>query len=197
MEPAEKRKWTPDEYLAMERESDVRHEYLDGEIFAMAGASPAHERIVASLVGELHQALRRRPCNVYSSNLRVKVSATGLYTYPDVTVACGEEVFEEEAGLETLTNPLVVFEVLSDSTEKYDRGAKFEQYRRIPSLGEIVLVSQEKKLVEEFVRQPDGGWLLHERRGGDRLSLPALGVEIDVEEIYLKVFAPPGEAAQG
>ncbi len=188
MEPAEKRKWTREEYLAMERASEVKHEYYAGEIFAMAGTSEAHNLVVGNLVSALNNALRKRPCRVYPSDLRVKIRAPEHYVYPDVTAVCGERDFEEGVEPETLLNPQVIFEVLSDSTESYDRGKKFEHYRTIPSLTEFVLVSQKERHIEHYARQPDGAWLLRERRAGERFSLAALGVDIEVDEIYIKVF---------
>ncbi|MDX1654593.1 MAG: Uma2 family endonuclease, partial [Candidatus Competibacteraceae bacterium] len=132
-----------EEYLALERRSELRHEYLDGAIYAMVGASPAHNLIVTNVVGELRQQLKRRPCRVYATDQRVRVRSTGLYTYPDLVVSCGGERFDER-DQRTLLNPLLIVEVLSRSTESYDRGAKFEHYRRIPELQEYLLIDQEK-----------------------------------------------------
>ena len=123
----------PKEYLALERKADVRGEYLDGDMVAMSGGSREHNLIVTNIVRELSSQLKRKPCEVYPSNMRVKVSATGLYTYPDVVVVCDDPRFED-AHIDTLLNPAVIFEVLSDSTESYDRGAKFGHYRKILSL---------------------------------------------------------------
>ena len=184
---------TPEEYLAGERSSSEKHEFFDGEIFAMAGASFEHNKIVANLVGELRSALRHRPCDVTPSDLRVKVPATGLYTYPDVTVLCGEPLFEDEAR-DTLLNPTVLVEVLSDSTEGYDRGKKFRNYRSITTFREYVLVAQDMMSVERYTRGDDGVWSLHERGPGEQLVLASLGCEIAVDEIYLKVF-PAGSAS--
>src|SRR5580698_2706245 len=122
-EAAQKRSWTPDEYLAMERSSPEKHEYCDGEVFAMAGASEKHNLIVANVVGELRNLLRRRPCKVYPSDMRVKIPATGLYTYPDASIVCHRPAFEDDTA-DTLLNPQAIVEVLSDSTEDYDRGTK-------------------------------------------------------------------------
>ena len=186
-EPALKRTWAQAEYLAAERSSPIKHELHDGELFAMAGASEAHNLIVANVVGEMRSALRHRPCKVYPSGMRVKVPATGLYTYPDASITCDRPELEDDEA-DTLLNPQVIFEVLSDSTEDYDRGTKFKNYRTIPSLRDYVLVSQHEVLVEHFVRQPDGAWLLREHRAGAQLTLTATGVVVDVDELYLKVF---------
>ena len=188
-EAARKRMWTPAEYLAAERSSPRKHELFEGELFAMAGASEAHNLIVANVIGEMRSALRQLPCKVYPSDMRVKVPATGLYTYPDASITCDRPAFEDDEA-DTLLNPQVIFEVLSDSTEDYDRGTKFKNYRTIPSLRDYVLVSQREVLVEHFVRQPDGTWVLREYRAGARLALLATGCEVDVDELYLKVFGP-------
>ncbi len=184
---AEKRKITPAEYLALERSSPEKHEYFDGEMFAMAGASEEHNLIVANVVGELRAALRHLPCKVYPSDMRLKVPATGLYTYPDASALCGRAEFED-AEVDTLLNPTVIVEVLSESTEDYDRGTKFKNYRSIPSFREYVVVSQTEVLVEHHVRQADGSWLMREHRAGERFELTALGCGLAVDELYLKVF---------
>ncbi|MCC6551747.1 MAG: Uma2 family endonuclease [Polyangiaceae bacterium] len=186
-EAAGKRTWTPDEYLAMERSSPQKHEYSGGEVFAMAGASKEHNLIVTNVVGELRNALRRLPCEVYPSDMRIKIPATGLYTYADASVTCDRPSFEDDE-FDTLLNPQVIFEVLSDSTKDYDRGTKFKNYRSIPSLRDYVLVSQNEILVEHFVRHPDGSWILRERRTGELLELASVGCAIPVDELYLKVL---------
>ncbi len=176
-----------EEYLAFERAAAGKHEYHDGELFAMAGASRAHAQIVTNLVASLAGQLRGRPCSVYSSDLRVKVSSTGLYTYPDVVIACGEHRFEDEHD-DTLLNPVVIIEVLSPSTEGYDRGKKFAHYRTFDSLAEYLLVAQDEPRIEQYVRQPDGNWLLHE--AGDltgRLALAAVGCTLELADVYDKL----------
>lgn len=190
-EAAPKKLWTPAEYLAWERSAPERHELVDGEIFAMAGASFAHNKIVGNVVGELRQALRGRPCDVTPSDLRVRIPTPsgGLYTYPDALVVCGEPEFEDTAR-DTLLNPTVIVEVLSDSTEAYDRGRKFRYYRAIPSLREYVLVAQDVPAVERHVRGDGGVWSLMQDLGaGDTLVLSSVGCEVSVDELYLKVFA--------
>jgi len=181
------------DYLAFEREADQRHELIDGEIVDMSGGTFAHSVISLNLGAELRAALRARPCTVCSPDLRVK--AADLYSYADVTVVCDSPIFDDRHR-DTLLNPKALFEVLSDSTEAYDRGAKFAAYRLIPSLEEYVLVSQKAVAVEHFHRQPDGAWLLRTLGPGERLVLPALGCEVSVDEIYLKAFEggiPGGE----
>ncbi len=190
-EAAVKRTWTPAEYLAWERAAPERHELLDGEIFAMAGASFAHNKIVGNVVGELRQALRGSPCDVTPSDLRVRIPGPrgGLYTYPDALVVCGEPQFED-AARDTLLNPTVIVEVLSDSTEAYDRGKKFRSYRSIPSLREYVLVAQDTPSVERHLCGEGGVWSLVQDLGaGGTLVLSSIGCELAVDELYLKVFA--------
>ncbi len=184
---AEKRSFTPAEYLAWERTSPEKHEYFRGEVFAMAGASREHNLIVANLITALTVALRDRPCEAYPSDMRVKVPSTGLYTYPDVSVVCGRPEFEDDA-LDTLLNPQALVEVLSDTTERYDRGKKFEQYRTLVSLRDYVLVAQDQVLVEHFAKQADGSWVLRELRAGNRVGLGSIGCAVDVDEVYRKVF---------
>lgn len=186
-EPAEKRIWTAQEYLAWERLQPTKHAFFQGEIFAMAGATREHNLLVANVVGELRNALRKKPCEVYPSDMRAKIPATGLYTYPDAVVVCGKPEFED-AVHDTLLNPKVIVEVLSASSESYDRGKKFEQYRSVASLAEYVLVAQDQVLVEHFSRQADGSWLLREARVGGRVALPSIDCTIEVDEIYSKVF---------
>lgn len=185
--PKAKPHYTPAEYLALEREAEIKSEYLDGEIFAMAGASRRHNLISLNIAGELRDRLRDRPCEVYAHDMRLKVRSTGLYTYPDVVTVCGEPEFED-AEVDTLLNPTLVVEVLSKSTENYDRGAKFEHYRTIPSLQAVLLVAQDAVHVVHYARQADGIWLLTETRDlEDRLELPALGCEMPITEIYARV----------
>ncbi len=187
---AVKKGWTSEEYLAWERLQPEKHEFHGGEVFAMAGATFEHNLIVANVGGELRAALRQTPCRVYASDLRVKIPATGLYTYPDVSVVCGRPELEDDK-LDTLLNPLVLVEVLSDSTEDYDRGTKFTNYRTIASFRDYVLISTDKVLVEYATRREDGSWVLREFRGGERFTIESVGVELAVDELYLKVFETP------
>jgi Uma2 family endonuclease len=189
-QPAEKQTWTPAEYLAWERAQPERHAYFQGEIFNMSGATREHNLIVGNLMRVLGNALLDRPCEAYPSNMRVKVPATGLYTYPDVAVVCGKPEFEDNV-LDTLLNPQVIIEVLSESTERYDRGQKFKSYRTIPTLRDYVLVSQEEAFIEHYVRQANGDWLLREIHAGGRLELASIQCAIVVADIYRKVLAAP------
>ena len=179
--------YTPEEYLALERKADYRSEYFAGEIFAMSGASERHNLIVANVVATLHAQFRNRPYKVYPSDMRVKVSATGLYTYPDVVALCDEPQFDDDQK-DTLLNPTVLIEVLSPSSEAYDRGGKFEHYRKLSSVTEYVLISQEKPHVEHYVRQPDNQWLLSEASGlPDTIQLPSINCILALSEVYEKV----------
>lgn len=178
---------TEEEYLAIERQAEFRSEYFAGEVFAMAGASRRHNRIVTNLVTALDNQLRARPCNVYSNDMRVKVKSTGLFTYPDVVLTCGEERFADKEN-DVLLNPLVIIEVLSDSTEAYDRGKKFENYQSIESLKEYLLVSQDSQRVEQFVRQSGRNWIYSEaHEPGETIKIQSIECELKLEDIYLKV----------
>ncbi len=184
------RRLSPEEYLALERRSEVKHEFLDGEIFAMTGASLRHNDIVWNVASALHSQLRGRPCRASIGDLRLRVDATGLYTYPDIVVVCGEPRLVADAELDTLLNPTLIVEVLSPSTEAYDRGKKFAHYRTIESLAEVVFISQEQVEVERYSRRPEGGWLLLEaNRLEDRLPLPAIGCELPLAAVYERVFS--------
>ncbi|NOY28661.1 MAG: Uma2 family endonuclease, partial [Planctomycetes bacterium] len=146
-----------------------------------------HNLVVGNLVGELREKLRKGPCEVYPSDMRVKVDVTGLYTYPDVVVVCDEPRFEDEHG-DTLLNPTLLIEVLSESTESYDRGKKSGHYRRLTSLKEYLLVSQDEPHVEHYACQGDDHWLLTEATGTDtRIELPALQATIELSEVYARV----------
>ncbi len=187
MNPQLKSRLTPEDYLAIERGAEFKSEYFNGEIFAMAGASRAHNAIVLNIGSEIRQHLKHRPCKAYVNDLRVKVSPTGLYTYPDLVVVCGKEQFED-AHLDTLLNPTLIIEVLSDSTEAYDRGRKFEHYRHLDLLVEYVLIAQHRPHVESFRRQPDQHWLLTECNGlNGTLRLQSIDCDLALAEVYDKV----------
>lgn len=184
---------SPDEYLARERQSPFRSEYHDGDVFAMTGASFPHNVIAANLVGELRQRLKASPCQTVQSDLRVRIAPPNAYVYPDVAVACPPIELEDAQG-DTLLNPVLIVEVLSDSTEAYDRGRKFACYRQIPSLREYLLVSQHEARVDHFRRAGDGTWNLRAVEGlAAVLQLESLGFELPLAEIYAKVElrAPP------
>jgi Uma2 family endonuclease len=177
---------TEEEYLAIDRQAEFRSEYFAGEMFALAGASRRHNRIVTNLVVALDLQLRGRPCNVYSSDMRVKVKSTGLFTYPDVVITCEEERFADGDN-DVLLNPLIIIEVLSDSTEAYDRGKKFENYQSIESLKEYLLVSQNSQRVEQFVRHNNKNWIYSEvHEFGENIEIKSIECELKLEDIYLK-----------
>lgn len=185
-EPARHATLSATDYLAFERAAEERHEFIGGEIFAMVGGTFEHSILTSNLSRCLGNALASSACVVCSPDMRVKIEASGRYTYADATVVCGPPRFDDERR-DTLLNPTVLFEVLSDSTESYDRGEKFEQYRTVPSLTDYVLVAQRRPLVEHFHCQ-DGGWLLRPLGLGDMLTLGALGCAIAIDEIYRRVF---------
>ena len=183
MSTASSRRITPQEYLAIERAAEIRSEYYAGEMFAMSGASWHHNLVKDNLAREIGQQLKEGPCRVVTSDLRVKVDATGLYTYPDIVVVCEAPRFEDDVH-DTLLNPRVIVEVLSESTEKYDRGKKFGHYQRIASLQEYVLVAQDEPVVERYLRQPTG-WLLTTVRGLDAdFAFAAIAGTVSLREIY-------------
>ena len=184
---------TAEEYLRREHDAGERHEFYHGEVFAMAGGTPDHSLIISNVNRELGNRLKGKPCRVYESNLRIRVPRTTLYTYPDVSVICGERQFDPlDSRKETVLNPTAVVEVLSPSTETWDRGGKFQNYRQIESLLEYVLVSTDKHLVETYVRQPDGTWIFNPTSGREgRAALKSLGVELPLTEIYDGVEFPP------
>lgn len=179
---------SPEEYLAAERESLERHEYFDGEIFQMAGASDEHNTVSLNIASELHQQLKKRPCKAYQSDMRVYIPATGLFTYPDVMVVCGKPQFLPDANLDTLTNPVLIVEIFSASTEDYDKGAKFDNYRSLDSLREYVLVSQDAKKIMRYTKQENGGWFLMDFIG-DKTEIELVSIECSLlmEDVYDKV----------
>jgi Uma2 family endonuclease len=178
-------KLTEAEYLAIERKAEFKSEFYDGEMFAMSGGTWAHSVISLNVGGELRQALKG--CVVFESNMKVKVEFTGLYTYPDVTVACEEQQFVDDE-TDALLNPTSIVEVLSESTEKYDRGEKFRQYQQIASLKEYMLVSQHAPRVELLVREMGGTWRLYQAEGlEEKITSPTLGVTLELQEIFANV----------
>jgi Uma2 family endonuclease len=180
---------TPDEYLDIERKAEFKSEYYAGEVFAMAGASREHNLIVSSIIRMLGNQLLERNCNVYPSDMRVKIVKTGKYTYPDVAVVCGTEQFEDEHR-DTLLNPAVIIEVLSDTTEAYDRGKKFENYQYIDSLREYILVAQEPYRIERYIRQNDKTWTYSEfHEAEEKVELSTIGCELSLQDVYAKVVS--------
>lgn len=182
-----KTRYSSAEYLELERQSETRHEYVDGEIYEMAGASQRHNRISVNMVRLLDNQLLERDCNVYGSDMRVKITATEKYTYPDVVAVCGEEFFEDK-NEDTLLNPMLIVEVLSKSTEAYDRGGKFEYYQTIESFQEYVLIAQEPFRVEQFVRKDTSIWTYFEfRKPDDVVKLNSINCELSLKDIYHKI----------
>lgn len=182
-----KQKWTPEEYFEFERTSETRHEYFQGEIYAMSGGSPKHALIMTNASASLNVQLRKQPCRVYQSDLRLSISAVGLYTYPDIMVICGELEYAFTRR-DTVTNPVLIVEVLSPSTESYDRGRKFQYYRTLDSLQEYIVISQDAAHIERFTRQPNDDWLLHAADGlGDSLELLSVGCTFALSDVYDKV----------
>lgn len=177
----------PEEYLAYERGREDKHEYHDGEIFAMTGASRKHNLIAGNVFAELKRQLRDRPCETYISDMRVRIPAANIYTYPDVVVACGEPRFED-AEVDTLLNPVLLVEVLSKSTKAYDRIVKFNYYRTLESLTEYLLVSQDESHIAQHVRQLDGRWLLTDIRGLEsKIELVSVPCLLVLRDVYDKV----------
>lgn len=186
-QPQKKQYFSPQEYLALERQAEYKSEYFDGELFARAGASRWHNLIVTNIIRELSLQLKGRQCNVYSSDMRVKVSQTGLYTYPDVLVVCDKEEFEDEV-FDTLLNPTVIIEVLSKSTTGYDKGEKFSHYRQLESLEEYLLIARKECHIEHYVRQPDEHWDLSDvRHLQNVVELPSITCRLALNEVYDKV----------
>lgn len=177
---------TEEEYLAFERASDEKHEYIDGEIFAMSGASRKHSRVVLLLLSELQYALRGRKCEVYNNDVRVHIPTSRRYVYPDGSIVCGHADFMDDES-DTLLNPRVVVEVLSPSTEHYDQGDKFLQYKSISSLKHYVVAAQDKPHVEVFTRQLNGTWTCMKYEAGQKVALPAIECEIDIDQVYANV----------
>jgi Uma2 family endonuclease len=182
---------TPDEYLSWEEDQPTKHEYFHGRIYAMTGGSVEHATIILNLGASFLGRLRGKNCRVFTSELRVKVSETGLYTYPDTVIVCGEMQLDRRTKSQTLLNPTLIIEVLSPSTEAYDRGDKFAHYRTLPSLTDYILISTTSPQVEHFQRQPNGDWLLTVRSGLDmRLTIKTLGIELPFADIYEFVEFP-------
>ncbi|MDB5299610.1 MAG: hypothetical protein JWO87_1273 [Phycisphaerales bacterium] len=191
--PATQRRYTVEEYLRREAAAVDKHEFHEGEILAMSGGTYEHSLIAANLVGALWSRLRNSRCRALESNMRVRVPPTDRYVYPDATIVYGQPQFDpQDPNCTTIINPRVIFEVLSESTEAYDRGAKFTRYREIESLEEFVLVSQDRPLVEAYTRQSGGTWLFEASSGVDVVAaLRALQISLPLSEIYADIQFPP------
>lgn len=183
-----KRLFTPEEYLELQYKAEYKSQYVAGEIFAMAGAQPAHDKITTNLIAALHSRFRGRSCDVFSSDMRVR-AADDLYTYPDVTALCGEPKFDGSGkNPPNLLNPRVIFEVLSPSTEGFDRGIKFARYRRLETLTDYILVSTDRRRVEHHRLREDGVWVYEDLgEASETLRLASVGCEVPLSEIYERV----------
>ncbi|MBZ0275529.1 MAG: Uma2 family endonuclease [Anaerolineae bacterium] len=178
--------WTVAEYLEYERTSGSRHEFIGGQVVAMAGASERHNQITSALHFLLYGQTESRPCQVFQSDMRV-AAVESAYFYPDLVVVCGDAQYADSSR-DTLLNPVVIIEVLSPSTEDFDRGRKFRMYRGIPTLSDYLLVSQKRILVEHFTRQTGDTWILRDFvRPTDQIALPAIGCTLSIEAIYRRV----------
>jgi Uma2 family endonuclease len=186
--PKTKHYITPEEYLTFERECiDQKHEYFDGEIFAMSGASRRHNLISINITGNLYPQLKNRSCEMYAADMRVNICASGLYTYPDIVVVCGEPEFEDQI-FDTLLNPVIIIEILSKSTENYERGKKFENYRKIKSLQEYLLVSQEEIHVDHYQRQTNQLWTFQSYTSPEeKIILTSVNAELILADVYAKI----------
>jgi Uma2 family endonuclease len=186
-----KASYTPEEYLALDRAAECKSEYHAGEIFAMAGASEAHNIITGNTLTELHAQLKGRAARLFSSEMRVHISEAGWYVYPDASVVCGERRFADDRR-DVLLNPVLIVEVVSPATEFWDRGSKFEAYRRLPSLEQYLLVDQNRLHVERYTRRPEGGWLLADARGlAAVLHLSSIGCDLALADVYDGVSFEP------
>ncbi len=187
-QPQEKNKMTPREYLTRERSSfDIKHEFFNGEIFAMVGAGRNHNRINVNLTRELGNDFKANQfaCDLFSNDMRVKIEDS--YAYPDIVIFCGDAKFEDNE-FDTLTNPVIIMEILSDSTEAFDRGDKFAYYRVIPTLKEYILISQKKIRVEQFILRDDNKWEYRSYEGTNLvLNMESIQCELPLSEIYLNV----------
>jgi Uma2 family endonuclease len=182
---------TEEQYLAIERAAQFKSEFLNGEMFAMAGVSMQHSRIQTNLLVELSNRFQGSACEAFGSDFRVRVSSSGMYTYPDVSAVCGKPILADNHQ-DILLNPVVIFEVLSPSTESYDRGLKFQHYRTIESLKDYILVNQNRILIEQFIRRADNTWTLRDYpRPEDELKIDSIGVQIPLARIYERVEITP------
>ncbi len=178
---------TPEEYLEIERKAEFKSEYFNGEMFAMAGVKRPHNLITNNIIRVVGNQVLERDCNVYSSDMRVKIEKIKKYVYPDIAVTCGKEIFEDDQ-IDTLVNPVLIIEILLSSTEAYDRGEKFQHYQFIPSLAEYILITQNKIRVEQYVRQSDRTWLYSEYQSLDDVTkLESIDCELVLKDVYAKV----------
>jgi Uma2 family endonuclease len=179
-----------EEYLRIERAATSRSEFHEGQIVALAGAGRNHNKIVSNLVAAIGNGLREQDCSVYASDFRVSIAGGKRYVYPDVLVTCGQEIFEDDQQ-DNLVNPMVILEVLSASTEGYDRGEKFLLYQAIPSLREYFLVSQVTRRFEVFRKQADGNWLYQAQEPAETPFIASCNLSIKADEVYFKTDSSP------
>jgi Uma2 family endonuclease len=185
---------TPEAYLALERKAETKSEYVDGTLVAMSGTTREHSMITVNISSSLHAQLRGRPCEVHSPDLRVRIAESVMYAYPDVVVVCGEPQFEDDQ-FDVLLNPSVIIEVLSPTTEAYDRGLKFAHYRLRASLQDYVLVAQDRVSVERYSRR-DGEWVLTEATSlDDVIELPSIGCTLALRDVYARIEQVSGAPA--
>jgi Uma2 family endonuclease len=179
--------YTPDDYLALERTAEYKSEYLNGQIYAMSGGSPEHSRIGANVIAAMTLHLQDKPCGVFTSDMRIRTSPMGLYAYPDLSVVCGEPEFHDEKR-DILTNPVLLVEVLSPSTEAFDRGRKFAMYQELESLTDYILVAQDEARVEHYARKSRDHWLLTIARGLEsEIYIASLECALHLSQVYAKI----------
>lgn len=192
MSALSQKQWTSEEYLALERAGDEKHEFIGGSIYLMTGASREHNLIVFNLATALGNQLRGKPCEAYVNDMRVQVNRQD-YTYPDLALVCEPPEFEDDS-VDTLLNPTLLIEVLSPSTEQYDRGKKFESYRSLSSLQEYLLIAQDRPHIERYLRQEEGSWIFSEMNGLDAsVAFNSIGCTLLLAEIYEKVKFDDGD----
>lgn len=180
------------EYLERERVSMIKHEYYAGEIFAMSGASEAHNLIASNVNASIYAQIRGQGCRIYPSDMRIRIAKTGLYTYPDMTIVCGMPEFTDMTKRDTLLNPTLILEILSPSTERYDRGVKFQNYRTIGTLKEYILIAQNKHHIERYTRYEGNTWILTEAIGIDSaIILESIQCVLSLADAYELVDLPP------
>lgn len=186
-----RRKYTLEEYFDLELSTNERFEYFDGEVFSMSGVSEQHAQLEINFIASLSGELRGRPCRVFPANMRIKVPSLPPYRYGDVSVVCGQPVFEKIGGVDVLTNPTLIIEVLSDSTEAYDRGDKFTHYKSIASLREYVMAAQHRPHITQYVKQEDGSWSYNEvNELSASIQLASIDCVLELSEIYRDVTFP-------
>jgi Uma2 family endonuclease len=192
--PVSDKPTTEAEYLAFERDSEIKHEFIDGEIYAMSGASRHHNLITASVIATLYNQLRGKDCETYPSDMKVRTPSTGAYVYPDIIVVCGEARFADDQH-DVLLNPTVIIEVLSATTEAFDRGVKFQRYRELVSLQEYILIAQDRPHIERFVRQENGLWQFSEAYGLQAsITLTSIACQLALADVYEPISFDSDEA---